>query len=92
MSVPEKPREKFKKPTLEEVKLTAAKIGLPDSEASHFLNFYESKGWFVGRNPMKSWSHALSNWKVNYESRKYERSNGKPATAVGEWKTADDYV
>ena len=62
-------------PSLEEVKLQAVKAGLPDSEAGRFFNFYESNGWRVGRNPMKSWTHALSNWKL--------RSNGqghKPTT------------
>lgn len=55
----------FAKPTLEEVKAQAKEIGLSESEAQKFLNYYESNGWRVGRNPMKSWPHALKNWKNN---------------------------
>jgi len=30
--------------------------------ASSFVNFYESKGWMVGKNKMKSWQAAARNW------------------------------
>lgn len=53
-----------KSPTIEEIKLHGAKIGLSDSEAEKFFNYYESNGWKVGRVPMKSWHHALSGWKL----------------------------
>jgi uncharacterized protein YdaU (DUF1376 family) len=57
------PRVRFEKPSLEAVKLQAAKIGLPDSEAERFFNYYTSNGWKVGRVAMVSWVHALTNWK-----------------------------
>lgn len=59
---------KFKKPTIEEVLLLASKSGLPELEAQKFFNYYESNGWKVGRNPMKSWTHALVNWKNNTQT------------------------
>lgn len=59
------PSNRFEKPSLETVKLQAAKIGLLESEAEKFFNYYEANGWRVGRNPMKSWPHALINWKNN---------------------------
>ena len=31
-------------------------------DADRFINFYESKGWMVGKNKMKSWKAAASNW------------------------------
>ena len=34
----------------------------PLSEAEKFQNHYESNGWKVGKNPMKSWKHAVTNW------------------------------
>jgi hypothetical protein len=61
----------FEAPGIEAVKLQCAKIGLPESEASHFLDYYESNGWRVGKNPMRSWTGALNNWKRNYDERKY---------------------
>ena len=31
-------------------------------EAKKFWYYYESNGWKVGKNPMKSWKMALSGW------------------------------
>ena len=31
-------------------------------QASKFVAFYESKGWTVGKSPMKSWKAAASGW------------------------------
>lgn len=62
----------FKKPTPEEIKLHFSKSGLPMSEAEKFFDYYESNGWRVGKNPMKSWTSAASNWKKNYEQRRFD--------------------
>jgi len=62
------------KPTIEAIKLQAAKIGLAETEAEKFFDFYESNGWRVGKNPMKSWSAALSNWKRN--AANFTHANG----------------
>ena len=35
-----------------------------------FIDFYESKGWFVGKNKMKDWKAAVRNWE---QRRKEER-------------------
>lgn len=58
----------FTKPTATEMELQAAKIGLPPAEIQHFYDHYESNGWKVGRNPMKSWQAAMSNWKRNLQT------------------------
>lgn len=65
-----------KNPTLDEIKLQCAKIGLPDSEAEKFFNYYQANGWRVGKNPMKSWTHALANWKLNFKN--YGKTGQKP--------------
>lgn len=65
--------QKFRKPAFEELKLIGAKIGLPDEEVTKFFNYYEANGWRVGRNPMKSVVHALANWKMNWQSGKYQK-------------------
>ena len=51
----------FVKPTLEEVKAYCEerKNGI-DPEV--FIAFYESNGWKVGKNPMKSWKSAMITW------------------------------
>ena len=56
------PRVRFQKPTVEELTAEAIKIGLPLPEVDKFLNYYESNGWKVGKNPMKSWSAAMKGW------------------------------
>lgn len=78
---PTKPESsaRFTKPTREELNLAAAKIGLPDSEVDKFVNHYESNGWKVGgKTPMRSWAHALANWKIRMEEQRGSTSRPKP--------------
>ena len=53
--------EKFKKPTIDEIKqyISEKKYSI---DAESFFNYYESNGWKVGKNPMKNWPAAVSNW------------------------------
>ena len=53
---------RFRKPTVEEVSAFAAEIGNPTFDAEHFVDYYESNGWKVGRNPMKDWKATVRNW------------------------------
>ncbi len=57
------------KPTLPEISLQAAKIGLPPREAEKFFHYYTSNGWRAGRNPMKNWLSSLQHWKLVWEER-----------------------
>ena len=38
-----------------------AEIGAPH-EADHFIDYYTSNGWKVGRNAMKDWRATARNW------------------------------
>jgi len=58
---------KFSAPSIEETLLEASKTGLPEAEARKFHAYYASKGWVVGRSPMKSWRQALTGWRVRWE-------------------------
>jgi len=82
---------RFTQPDMPTIKLQAAKIGLSDLEAEKFFNYYASNGWRVGKNPMKSWTHALSTWKINAQTygnngkntlRDNPRNNGMSETAA----------
>lgn len=54
----------FEKPTVEEINdYCLERENDVDPEA--FFDFYESKGWKVGRNPMKDWKAAVRNWERN---------------------------
>jgi hypothetical protein len=66
-AVKETPTGRMKKPTLEEVQAHGVVIGLLNGECEKFFDFYESKGWRVGSQPMKLWTAAMSNWKRRCE-------------------------
>lgn len=63
-------RKRFEVPSVEAIKLQCAKIGLAEIEAEKFFNFYESKGWLVGKVKMKSWTASLSGWKSRQDEGK----------------------
>lgn len=52
---------KFQKPSVEEVReyCQSRRNGI---DAETFINFYESKGWVVGKSPMKDWKAAIRTW------------------------------
>lgn len=52
----------MQKPTLDEIKARCKEMNYPQRLATKFHNYYESNGWKVGRNAMKSWQSALANW------------------------------
>lgn len=56
--------KRFVKPTLEEVKAYCKerKNGI---DAHHFIDYYESNGWKVGKNAMKDWKAAVRTWERN---------------------------
>lgn len=59
----EKPkRKRFEPPTLDMLNEYAREKGYQGFDAERFFNYYESNGWKVGKNPMKSWKAAVSNW------------------------------
>lgn len=55
-------KEKIKiPPTLEEV-IQYVKDNNLNVDPYQFWNFYESKGWYVGKNKMKNWHSAMATW------------------------------
>jgi hypothetical protein len=42
-------------------------IDFAKKEAEKFYNFYESKNWLIGKNKMKSVTHAIANWILRVE-------------------------
>ena len=53
---------RFVPPELEAVQAYFAGKGGTAEQAQRFRDYYESNGWLVGRNPMKSWQAAASCW------------------------------
>lgn len=67
---------RFQPPTPDEAQAYAVEINLPDGERLKFLDFYTSKGWKVGKAPMKDWKAAMRNWKRTTED--YGHGTAKP--------------
>ena len=62
---------RFQKPSLSEIESYISSRG-SKVDAEQFFNFYESKGWMVGKNPMKDWRAAVRTW----EKRERESAQG----------------
>lgn len=54
----------FVKPTIEELRDYMNSIDMVDV-SNKFYDFYESKGWMIGKNKMKDWKSAVRTWKPN---------------------------
>lgn len=72
----------FVKPTVEEI-VAYCKEKNYNVNAQQFFNYYESNGWKVGRNAMKSWQAAVQNWNTR------EKSSGKAAGTMWANNSAD---
>ena len=59
--------ERFKVPTAREVLEYGLSIGYRIN-GEQFVAFYESKGWMVGKSPMKKWQAAVRTWKINAQA------------------------
>ena len=70
--VPTTKKERFVKPTLEEVEAYIAEKGYCVN-AQQFIDYYTSNGWKVGRNPMKDWKAAVRTWETK-ERRQYGKN------------------
>lgn len=57
-------KNRFTKPTLEEVQAYCIERG-NGVDAQHFIDYYEAKGWIVGKSPMKDWKAAVRTWERN---------------------------
>lgn len=71
-------KERFSPPTVQEVQeyCNERQNGI---QAYAFVNFYQSKGWFIGKNKMKDWRAAIRTW----ENKNKENENGNTKTNAG---------
>lgn len=70
-SAPAVTSNRFQKPTVEEIKgYCIERKNRVDPQ--NFYDFYEAKGWMVGKNHMKDWKACVRTW---------ERSSAKESTA-----------
>lgn len=70
---------KFRKPTVIELDDYIKDMGYT-FKGQDFWDYYESNGWRVGRNPMKSWQSACSTWQRNQKNKTAYRGDRKQPT------------
>ena len=64
-----KPKKRFVKPTIEQVKQYAIEANLTKLDPYTFYDHFESNGWKVsGISPMKDWKAAMRNWNRRSDS------------------------
>lgn len=66
--------KRFVPPTLEQVQEYSRERG-NYVDAQRFIDFYESKGWMVGKNKMKDWKAAVRNWEHNVKDKVGEKTD-----------------
>ena len=74
---------RFKKPTIDEVKNYCV-LRKNNIDAEAFIDFYESKNWFVGKNKMKDWKACVRTW----ERRETKTTTSKLHAQINEWQEA----
>lgn len=74
-------KEKFAKPSVDEVRTYVSEEHL-SVDPERFCTYYDSVGWRVGKNPMKSWKAACRTWDINAQ---------KSAKSAGEDLYANDF-
>lgn len=76
----------FLPPTLEEVASYCKEKGYC-IDADQFIDFYESKGWMIGKNKMKDWKAAVRTWAQREKNGK--RQQGAKPTGFTNFKQRD---
>ena len=67
----DKPRasKSFAKPTVDEINIYCSERK-NSVDANVFFDFYESKGWLIGKTKMKDWKAAVRTWEKNSNNKK----------------------
>jgi len=70
-------KKRFLKPTIQDIAAYIKEKGF-HFDASTFFDYYESKGWVVGRSPMKDWKAACRLW----ESKRKQDQPEEPVDEI----------
>ena len=80
-------KKKFSPPSVDDVTALCQERGYTATNPSAFVAYYESNGWRVGKNPMRSWESALAGWEV----REKERGKAVKPTEIGRTEFSHNY-
>lgn len=79
----------FIKPTISEISSYCQERG-NSVDPNRFFDFYESKGWMIGKNKVKDWRACVRTWERNqggFDGQ--QRTDGARNQAIGENERAD---
>ncbi len=82
----------FIKPTIEDIKLEMTNKWdekNATTQANRFYDYYESNGWYVGKNRMKSWRHAVSGWMARTKIEPTKESIAHKLELIGNKKFSE---
>ena len=88
------PKKRFKKPTIVEIQAYIKEKKM-HFDAERFFDYYECKGWVVGKSPMKDWKAACRTWEHSRkgEEKKEENTDEMPAGMTREkWMKIQEWM
>ena len=74
----------FIKPTIEEINQYCIEKCY-NIDAEKFYNFYEAKGWMIGKNKMKNWKSALTVWNRSNVNNNEVKAKNKVQAPTPDW-------
>lgn len=74
---------RFIPPTVEQVR-EYCETRNNDIDAEHFVDFYASKGWMIGKNKMKDWKAAVRTWENKRKEKERQEQKEYEATHITE--------
>ena len=82
-------KSRFVKPSLDEIKEYCRERN-NQVDPEKFFNFYEAKGWVIGKSPMKSWKAAIHTWEGREEKRPTRVATRKESAFEHNLRVADE--
>lgn len=77
---------RFRKPTVEEVCAYCRERG-NGIDPAYFVDYYDSKGWMIGKSKMKDWKATVRNWERrerNSQNGTRDKTSGVAAPGYGD--------
>lgn len=84
-------KKKFIKPTLEEVRQYCFERK-NKIDAEKFIDYYNSNGWKVGRNPMKDWKAAVRTWESNEKEKQTNVKSYQERRIAQQEKAGEEFL
>lgn len=84
-------RGRFSPPTVEEVREYCRERG-NGIDAEQFIDFYQAKGWMVGKNKMKDWRASVRNWERRDTKERSDPLQQKFDALKGFGGDIDDFI